>query len=443
MSNLAAHISQTRLIDTHEHLYSEQQFVEEGPDLLQDLFDNYITADLLVAGASEAAVRRLLDASDPDLAGRLAGVRDAWQCCRHTGYGEAVGCLARQIYDIAEIAELTPAHLETAQARNRALRRPGERLHLLRDVANLDHVQVDDYLWACPPDASGPDFFLSDLSWSSFCRGQVDAPALYAEVGIAVEGINGLRRAIEALFAKHGPLAIAVKSQHAYKRTLLWEERGDAEAERALLRQLGGAELSEGERLCLGDWCLARGVEQASAHNLPFKLHTGYYAGTGRMPLERIRPGQLCALLRRYPKARFVLMHNAYPYSDELIAIAKHYPNAYIDMCWAWSIDPYSACDTLRRAIHAVPSNKVFAFGGDAWWPSASVAYAAQARAWLSRALQAEVNEGLLNEREAMAYATRLMRENQLDCFDVAGRRAALLAAAQRAGQPAHAATSA
>jgi hypothetical protein len=68
------------------------------------------------------------------------------------------------------------------------------------------------------------------------------------------------------------------------------------------------------------------------------------------------------------------------------------------------------------------------------WCPSASVAYAAHARAWLSRALAAEVNDGLLNEREAMVYATRLMRENQLDCFDVAGRRAALLAAAQRAG---------
>jgi len=434
MSHLAAHIAQTRLIDTHEHLPSEQEFVEGGPDLLQDLFDNYVQADLLVAGASEAAVRRLLDASDPDLAGRLAGVGDAWQRCRHTGYGEAVRLLARQIYDIEELAELTPAHLEAAQARNRELRRPGERLRLLRDVANLDHVQVDNYLWECPPDASGPDFFLYDLSWSSFCRGKIDASALFAAVGIAVEGIDSLRHAIEALFAAHGPLAIAVKSQHAYERTLLWEERSDADAEQALLRGLSGQELSKGERLRLGDWCMARGVEHAIAHNLPFKIHTGYYAGTGRMPVERIRPGHLCALLMRYPKARFVLMHNAYPYSDELIAIAKHYPNAYIDMCWAWSIDPYSAGDTLRRTIHALPSNKVFVFGGDSWWPSASVAYAAQARTWLSRALEAEVNDGLLTEREAMAHATRLMRENQLDCFDVAGRRTALLAAAQRAG---------
>ena len=36
-------------------------------------------------------------------------------------------------------------------------------------------------------------------------------------------------------------------------------------------------------------------------------------------------------------------MHIAYPYSDELVALAKHYPNVYVDMCWAWSIDPYSA----------------------------------------------------------------------------------------------------
>ena len=434
MKELAAHIAQLRLIDTHEHLHGEQEFVERGPDLLQDLFDNYVVADLLVAGASEEAVRRLLDAADPDLVARLDGVRDAWARCRHTGYGEAVRLLARLVYDIEEIAELTPAQLAAAQTRNRALRQPGERLRLLRDVANLDHVQVDNFIWECPPDPSGPDFFLYDLSWVSFCGGRLDAPAIYAATGIAVEDIDSLRRAIEALFAEHGPLAIAVKSQHAYERTLLWEERSDADAERVLQRHLAGEELSEGERLCLGDWCMARGVEQAAAHNLPFKIHTGYYAGTGRMPVERIRHSHLCGLLMRYPQTRFVLMHNAYPYSDELIAIAKHYPNAYIDMCWAWSIDPYSACDTLRRTIHAVPANKVFAFGGDTFWPSASVAYAAQARTWLTRALAAEVHDGLLTEGEAIAHATRLMRDNQLACFDIAGRRAALLAAAQRVG---------
>ncbi len=85
-----------------------------------------------------------------------------------------------------------------------------------------------------------------------------------------------------------------------------------------------------------------RGVSNLSIqHNLPFKIHTGYYAGYGGMPVERIKPGHLCGLLKQYPQARFVLMHIAYPYSDEIVAaIAKHYPNVYVDLCWAWSIDP-------------------------------------------------------------------------------------------------------
>jgi hypothetical protein len=41
MNDLAAHIQAARLIDTHEHLRDERAFIEHGPDVLQDLFDNY------------------------------------------------------------------------------------------------------------------------------------------------------------------------------------------------------------------------------------------------------------------------------------------------------------------------------------------------------------------------------------------------------------------
>jgi predicted TIM-barrel fold metal-dependent hydrolase len=306
------------------------------------------------------------------------------------------------------------------------LHQPGERLRLLRDVANLDHVQTDDFVWSCLPDISGPDFFLYDISWADFCAGQVDAAAIRQEVGIEVRSIGDLREAQAAIFARYGACAIAVKAQHAYQRTLRWQERTDAEAEAVLQKELAGAPLTEEERLCLGDWCWSRGVELAIAHNLPFKLHTGYYAGHSRMPVDRIRGGHLCGLLARYPQARFVLMHIAYPYQDELVALAKHYPNVYVDLCWAWSINPLGARDFVRQMIHAVPANKLFAFGGDTGLPAAAVAYSIQARQWLTRALQAEVDEGLLTERQAIALATRFMRTNQEECFDLAGTRAAI-----------------
>jgi uncharacterized protein len=425
VTDLSLYIQATPMVDTHEHLRKEAEYVEQGPDILQSLFDNYVPADLVVAGASQQAVDVLLDGSNPDVRARFAGVQKAWEAVRHTGYGEAVQLIAKLIY---AIDELTPEAIEHAQAKHESLRQPGERLRLLREVAKLDHVQTDDFVRPCLPDASGPEFFFYDISWVNFCSGTPDLVPLAQETGIEVKDLATLNAAMQKVFAMNAAAAIAVKSQHAYQRTLKWRAREDSEAERALANYLRDPQAtSEADRLCLGDWCWARGVELCIETDLPLKIHTGYYAGHSRMPVDRIRAGHLAPLLARYPQARFVLMHIAYPYSDELVALAKHYPNVYVDLCWAWSIDPYSASDFVRRFIHAAPANKLFIYGGDTSWPTASVAYAHQARHWLTRTLQAEVEEGLLREAESIALATRFMRENQYACFHVAEKKQTLL----------------
>ena len=93
----------------------------------------------------------------------------------------------------------------------------------------------------------------------------------------------------------------------------------------------------------------------------------------------------------------------------------------------------YVAAD---RFMHAVPVNKLFAFGGDTSWPTAALAYAQQARRGIRRALAAEVAAGDLTERQAMAIATRIMRANQYACFDVVGTRANIRAAANQYATP-------
>ncbi len=424
-TDLSQHIESLSLIDTHEHLRKERDWVEDGPDILQDLFGNYLPADLITAGASRADLDRLTDAADPDFGARFEAIRPAFETTRFTGYGEAVTILAREVYGMSEFSG---DELQKAQQKLTTWRQPGGRYKLLSEVGKLDHVQTDDFCWTCVPDDSGVDFFLYDLSWAGFCNGQVDPAALAGETDITVTNLASLKQAMEAIFAQYGPGAIAVKAQHAYNRTLRWQERNDADAERVLTRSLKGEELDEPSRLLLGDWCWARGCELAIEYNLPFKIHTGYYAGNDRMPVDRIKSGHLSPLLARYLDCRFILMHIAYPYSGELVSLAKHYRNVYADLCWAWSIDPYSACDFVRRFIHAVPANKLFAFGGDTSWPTSSVAYAIQARRWLTRALQGEIDDGLLTEVESIELATRFMRGNQEACFDINGTRQALKA---------------
>ena len=125
MTDLEYRIDEAPLIDTHEHLWGEATYTDAGPDILQDLFDNYVLADLVVAGASEGAVRRLTDGDDPDVAGRFDGIRAAWERSRFTGYGEAVRLIAERVYGMDEI---TPEGLESARERSLELRAPGERL---------------------------------------------------------------------------------------------------------------------------------------------------------------------------------------------------------------------------------------------------------------------------------------------------------------------------
>ena len=436
-TELAQHIQQIAVIDTHEHMRKEQPYLTEGPrDVLADLFSNYVHADFISAGVDPKAVEQLIDSSNPDIEARWSAVAEAWQVIRFTGYGEAVRTLAQQLYDIDEI---TPAVLRAAQPQFDAFHQPGQRLHMLRDRAKIDHIQTDDFIWPCVPDESGPDFFLYDLSWRSFVFCDFEASNLVAglaeETGVTVKDIRLLRQAMEALAAKYAPCAIAMKSQHAYNRTLRWTERDDGDADRALQTVLrDGDRADEAAMLCLGDWCWARGCELAAEYRLPFKIHTGYYAGNDRMPVDFIRSGNMCSLLARYPDTRFVLMHIAYPYSDELIALAKHYGNVWADLCWAWSINPRASAEFVRRFIHAAPISKLFAFGGDTGEPTSAYAYAVQARRWLTKALTAEVAEGDLTEPEAIEIAERILRRNQQACFDIDGTRAVIASRLAAAG---------
>lgn len=115
-------------------------------------------------------------------------------------------------------------------------------------------------------------------------------------------------------------------------------------------------------------------------------------------------------------------------HEHELLAIAKHYPNVYVDLCWAWAISPRAAGRFVQDYIHMAPINRLFAFGGDTTTPTTCVAFAHQARNGLAFALSSEVRAGNITENDAIAIADRLMRLNQRAAFDIEGRSRAAAA---------------
>src|ERR671936_1238970 len=137
-TDLELEISSLALVDTHEHLLPEDEWAgdnakliermkeagepgwdDDRPDILQDLFMNYVPSDLEVAGATNEAIQRLFDPAAGDIESRFVGIREAWEATQFTGYGEAVRLIAEQIYGMPE---LTPSGIEAAQEKLSTLR---------------------------------------------------------------------------------------------------------------------------------------------------------------------------------------------------------------------------------------------------------------------------------------------------------------------------------
>jgi len=190
-TDIAAVIQQTPLVDTHEHMRFEADYLDERPDILCQLFQNYVHADLFVAGASQEALDSLFDPSDHDVAARFAPIQEAWARVQHTGYGEAVRIIAKDLYGIDE---LTPDTIAAAQEKNADLIQPGVRLRLLGDEANLDHIQTDAKSMTVVPDMSGPDFFFYDISWVDFCSGRPNHEEIAQHTGLEVSDLHSLKR---------------------------------------------------------------------------------------------------------------------------------------------------------------------------------------------------------------------------------------------------------
>ena len=191
----------------------------------------------------------------------------------------------------------------------------------------LDHVQIDDFGWACQPDASGPDFFLYDLSWASFCQRRREGRGHPQETGIEVATLDDLRAGDGGdLRALRAPARSRSRRSTPTTARCAGRSGPTTEAARALAAVLAGGEVDEAARLCAGRLVLGarrragdRARPALQAPHRPLRRHRP-------MPIDRVRAGHLCALLARYPEARFVLMHIAYPYSDELVAHREALP---------------------------------------------------------------------------------------------------------------------
>jgi predicted TIM-barrel fold metal-dependent hydrolase len=157
-------------------------------------------------------------------------------------------------------------------------------------------------------------------------------------------------------------------------------------------------------------------VQRAREFGLPVQLHTGYLAGNWGNPGQG-DPELLVPIFQRYRGVQFDLFHAGWPYSEVAGAIGKAFPNVYLDMCWAWAMNPAQMERILSEWLSAVPHNKIFAFGGDTGQPFAMVGYAVQARLGIAGVLERKLEGGEYDLETAKRVAGCIMHRNGREAY--------------------------
>jgi predicted TIM-barrel fold metal-dependent hydrolase len=420
----------TPLIDTHEHLCDEHERVPPdgafmGADDWTVVLSGYLGSDLLSAGMprdihSKFYSRGMSPAAKWNL------LEPYWPAVKNTGYGQAASVSLRQLYGIGDLSAST---VEKAQSGYEEMRRPGFYRRILSELGNIESCQVN---WLDSPflESKMPTLMMQDISIVGMFAGP-KLPMFSKPAGIDVAELSDWHQVIDWWFDKYGRYAVAVKSQDAYRRDIDYRQTPAEKVAECFQRKAKGQPVGDVDQKALEDHLFWYAVQKATESNLPVKLHTGYYAGQNGMPLSRLihNAGSACELCRTSPDTSFVFMHICYPYYEELIAVAKHWTNAFVDMCWSWIINPIAAKDFLKKYLVTAPANKILTFGGDYRYVEQVLGHAEIARQGIALALSELVEEGWLSLDDALALVDPIMHGNARRIFRLAEKEKTLRSA--------------
>jgi len=412
------------IADTHEHLLEEEDRIKASDKApLNDIgvfFTQYVDSDLVVAGMPPKDLEKV---NDPQITSQTKWklIKPWWEAMRNTAYGMMVRESIRILFDEEDINDGNREKIDEAL---RKLAKPGYYEQILKQTCNIDHCQVNALDVPFFRETKSPDLLLMDLC-TSFLSSDFDRQKVGEFFGRDITCLDDALEAIDKAFSVFGPKAIAVKNQSAYRRRIDYKIRSRKEAEENFKLYLENEKnISREQRKPFEDFLFHYTTDKAVEYHLPVKMHTGFHAGRGVMPLHNVRlnPGDMCELCRAQPEAKFVFMHITYPYQDEAIAVAKHYPNAYIDMCWSWMISPLAAVRFLKECLLSVPANKIFTFGGDVSLVELVPGHIHIARKGICQAITELAGEGWLKRSDIPGILERLLRSNAYELFPVEQR---------------------
>ena len=419
-SSIREFVMSHALFSHHDHTCNFEDFDKVRAECDFKSLLGYAEADLTTAAGA-----RPVESADQE-----ARVAAYWSRIRTTGYGRAVTLGCRELFDLeyepGNFEAITGAFQKAMEGKSAAEVYD----YFLREKANNRWVLQDGHF------RPGQEAMIEKKLYPDYYRFAWRMDELFAitdggPIGtleratkMDVLSLDDLVKAMNAnidRFLASGRLA-AFKVGIAYERDLVVGDPTRHEAERAFNRirsrktfhdgiQQNAGAVNALEARPLADYMFHRLMHRANDEDMPVQIHTGYLAGNWGS-LNGTKASNLIPVFEKYRRVRFDIFHASWPWTSELGAIAKNYPNVHPDMCWAWTMNPAQCERALSEWLDGVPFNKIFGYGADTGMPSGNVCYSAQARIGLARVLEQKIEAGYFSPSTAEEVASAIMVKN-------------------------------
>jgi len=358
---------------------------------------------------------------------------ELWQATRFTGYCTATGRACRDLLGL-EYTEQNAKAIGESITRLIGKDPLASYRTVLRDKTNVRWLIKDSI---CTPEATADELYPADFVRFNYrddelmsIRSRADIVERETRWGRSIhsvtELVDGLNESISACLAT-GKVT-SFKIGIPYYRSLSFTEPTLHEAEKAFSRLMNvtvGTTVDQGpghgvQRICrvaaeelrpLQDYMAHQYVRRIEAEGMGLQVHTGFLAGNSGV-LNDIRVMDMVPFIIRYPRVRFDLFHAGWPYTEEHAVIGKEFPNVWLNLCWAWAMNPVTMELVLDSWLASVPHTKIFGYGGDTGMPICEYGYAHQARTGIARVLEKWIARGDMTIKEATEVATDIMLLN-------------------------------
>lgn len=216
--------------------------------------------------------------------------------------------------------------------------------------------------------------------------------------------LDMLRRLVDTLGDRH---QVALKNALAYDREINFDDTDEILARQAW----GKSNPTPRERKAFGDVVVDHLCRLAGERDIPVQMHLGTAIVRGSHPMS------VAGLVERHSRTRFLLMHLAYPWSQDLLGLAFVYRNIWLDLTWSWLLSPSYFSRVLHEAIELLPDESRLMLGGDNWHVEETFGSLSLARRLIGDVLEQKLGAGYFTESDARRLARKILHDNAIAFF--------------------------